>query len=68
MLLDYLAGAQDSDVTIPISLEKRPLIFSLTWVYSLVNYILNTVTTLNILFHVYKPAIEITLNNDYPFK
>ncbi|KAF7278761.1 hypothetical protein GWI33_007994 [Rhynchophorus ferrugineus] len=68
MLHGYLLGDQNFNVTIPVSIEKRPLIFSLSWIYSLVNYILNTVATLNILFQIYKPAIEMTLNKDYPFK
>ncbi|XP_060522407.1 activating signal cointegrator 1 complex subunit 2 [Cylas formicarius] len=63
----HLCDAEESAVVVPISIDKRPAIFSLAWVYSLVSYLLNTVATMDILFQCHKPAVQVALALDFPY-
>ncbi|XP_030764124.1 activating signal cointegrator 1 complex subunit 2 [Sitophilus oryzae] len=67
MINGYLNGFEENHIMIPISIEKRPAVFSLSWVYSLVTYLLSTVATINVLFHFHKPAVEFALDKKYPY-
>lgn len=68
MIGGYVCGFDESAVVVPISIEKRPPIFSLSWVYSVVTYLLCTLVTSNALFHCYKPAVEMALNKNFPYR
>lgn len=40
------------------SLDERPKLFSLPWVNSVINYLINTLLTLLALFNLHKPSVE----------
>ncbi|CAH0564260.1 unnamed protein product [Brassicogethes aeneus] len=68
MIGGNICGFDKDAVVVPLSIEKRPAIFSLSWVYSVVNYLLYTISTVNVLFEFYKPSIEMALNLDLPYR
>lgn len=69
MIHGYVCGFDEKNtIIVPISIEKRPPIFSLNWIYSVVEYLLNTISTLNILLQFYKPSIEYALETNLPYR
>ncbi|CAH1966346.1 unnamed protein product [Acanthoscelides obtectus] len=64
----HLCGFQKDALIVPISLKPRPAVFNLEWVYSVVNYLLNTMYFLNVMLEFYKPSIEMCLEKDLPFR
>ncbi|VEN63810.1 unnamed protein product [Callosobruchus maculatus] len=64
----YLCGFKRDAVIVPINLKPRPPVFNLEWVYSVVNYLLNTMHFLNVMLEFYKPSIEMCLEKDVPFR
>lgn len=68
MVKGHLCGFDPDTIQLPIAVEPRPPIFHLPWVYSITNYLLNTVSLLNTLLQFHKPAIEICLNKDLPYR
>lgn len=68
MIGGHVCGFDSDAVIVPISIDKRPAVFSLKWIYSVVNYLLNTIYTLNILLQFYKPSIEYALENNLPYR
>ncbi|XP_050308119.1 activating signal cointegrator 1 complex subunit 2 [Anthonomus grandis grandis] len=67
ILCDQICGTKGSD-SVPISILNRPPIFSLNWVYSVGDYLVSTLLTLNALFHFYKPALELALVKELPYR
>ncbi|KAK9887916.1 hypothetical protein WA026_000219 [Henosepilachna vigintioctopunctata] len=69
MIKGKLTGKFDPGITVvPISLEDRPKVFSLAWINSVVNYLLNTICSLNALFLLRKEAITEALTLKVPEK
>ncbi|KAJ8916873.1 hypothetical protein NQ315_005880 [Exocentrus adspersus] len=68
MIGGHVCGFDDNAVRVPISIKERPKVFNLAWIYSVVNYLLNTLALLNTLLQFYKPAIEICLNKGLPYR
>ncbi|ERL91004.1 hypothetical protein D910_08346 [Dendroctonus ponderosae] len=68
MIGGQVCGFDESVEAVPISIEKRPAIFSLSWVYSVVNYLLCSVITSQVLFTFFKPSIEIATQKNFPFR
>ncbi|CAG9812776.1 unnamed protein product [Phaedon cochleariae] len=68
MIGGHVCGFAKDAVIVPIAIPPRPLVFNLSWVYSVVNYLLNTVSLLNTLLQFYKPSIEMCLNKELPFR
>lgn len=68
MIGGHVCGFHKEAVIVPISIEPRPAVFNLSWFYSVVNYLLNTVSLLNSLLQFHKPAVEMCLNNDLAFR
>ncbi|XP_066261106.1 activating signal cointegrator 1 complex subunit 2-like [Euwallacea similis] len=68
MIGGHVCGFDASATIIPISIEKRPPSFSLSWIYSVVSYLLHTLQTSSALFHVYKPGIEMALNKNFAYR
>ncbi|KAJ8959098.1 hypothetical protein NQ318_022355 [Aromia moschata] len=68
MIGGHVCGFDRDAEIVPISIEKRPPVFSLVWTYSIVDYLLNTLALLNTLLQFYKPAIEISLSKGLPYR
>ncbi|XP_074032009.1 activating signal cointegrator 1 complex subunit 2 [Leptinotarsa decemlineata] len=68
MIGGHVCGFAKDAVIVPISIKPRPALFDLSWIYSVVNYLLNTLALLNTLFEFYKPSIEMSLNKELPFR
>ncbi|KAL3274673.1 hypothetical protein HHI36_016053 [Cryptolaemus montrouzieri] len=69
MIKGKLTGKLDPGVIIvPISLEDKPKLFSLSWVDSVMNYLLNTVYTICALFRLRKSNINMALSLNIPEK
>lgn len=63
--------SDDSSSAIAIALQSlpaRPAVFQLEWLYDTVSYLLNAMATLNALFQHYKPAVEIALQMNFPYR
>ncbi|KAG5888952.1 hypothetical protein JTB14_012211 [Gonioctena quinquepunctata] len=68
MIGGHVCGFANEAVIVPIAIKPRPALFNLSWIYSVVNYLLNTVSLLNTLLQFYKPSIEMCLNKELPFR
>lgn len=68
MIGGHICGFDEGAVVVPISIKPRPAVFSLTWVYSVVNYLLNTVSLLNSLLQFHKPGVEMCFSNELPYR
>lgn len=68
MIGGHICGFDETAVIVPIAVEKRPSVFNLKWVYSVVSYLLTTLIASNALFHLCKPAVEIAFNKNFPFR
>lgn len=68
MLGGHICGFHEDAVVVPLSIEPKPAVFSLSWVYSVVNYLLNTVSLLNSLLQFHKPAVEMCFNHELPYR
>lgn len=68
MIGGHVCGFDEDAVVVPVSIKERPKVFSLSWVYSVVNYLLNTLALLNTLLQFYKPAVEICLDKKLPYR
>uniref|UniRef100_A0A6P7F821 Activating signal cointegrator 1 complex subunit 2 n=1 Tax=Diabrotica virgifera virgifera TaxID=50390 RepID=A0A6P7F821_DIAVI len=68
MIGGHVCGFSEGAVVVPIAIGPRPPVFDLTWIYSVVNYLLNTMALLHTLLEFYKPAIEMCIEKDLPFR
>lgn len=68
MIGGHVCGFSENAVVVPISIKPRPPVFDLSWIYSVVNYLLNTISLLNSLLQFHKPAIDMCFNNDLPYR
>ncbi|XP_066137597.1 activating signal cointegrator 1 complex subunit 2 isoform X2 [Euwallacea fornicatus] len=68
MIGGHVCGFDASATIVPITIEKRPPVFSLSWIYSVVSYLLYTLQTSSALFQVYKPGIEMALNKNFAYR
>ncbi|XP_056634151.1 activating signal cointegrator 1 complex subunit 2 [Diorhabda sublineata] len=68
MIGGHVCGFRENAVVVPIAVSPRPSIFNLTWVYSVVSYLLNTMSLLHTLLEYYKPAMELCIKKDLPFR
>ncbi|CAG9773525.1 unnamed protein product [Ceutorhynchus assimilis] len=65
---NQVCGFGGSGSIVPNYIHNRPAIFSLSWVYSVVDDIIKTLVSLNALFQFYRPSIEMALNKNLPFR
>lgn len=68
MIGGHVCGFRENAVVVPIAITPRPPVFNLSWVYSVVNYLLNTMSLLRTLLEFYKPAMELCIQKDLPFR
>lgn len=68
MIGGYVCGFDEDAVIVPISIERRPPVFNMEWIYSVVNYLLNSISLLNVVLQFYKPSVEIALEKQLPFR
>lgn len=68
MIEGHVCGFHEDAVVVPLSIEPKPAIFSLSWIYSVVNYLANTVLLLNSLLQFHKPAVEMGFHHNLPYR
>lgn len=68
MIGGHVCGFEPDAVIVPIAIDDRPKVFNLSWVYSVVNYLLNTVTSLHVLLKYHTPSIESALAIKIPYR
>ncbi|XP_044253366.1 activating signal cointegrator 1 complex subunit 2 [Tribolium madens] len=68
MIGGHVCGFEPDAVIIPIAVEEKPPVFNLAWVFSVVDYLLNTISSLRMLLKFYKPAINVALSKGIPYR
>ncbi|RZC35908.1 activating signal cointegrator 1 complex subunit 2, partial [Asbolus verrucosus] len=68
MIGGHVCGFEPGAVIVPIAIEEKPPVFNLNWVYSVVSYLLNTISTLHMLLKFYKPATAVALAKGVPYR
>lgn len=68
MIGGLVCGFDESAVVVPIAVDKRPAVFSLVWVHSVVSYLLQTLLNSSMLFQVYEGAVEMALTKQFPYR
>jgi activating signal cointegrator complex subunit 2 len=68
MIGGHVCGFEAGAVIVPIAIEEKPPIFSLDWIYSTVDYLLNIMSALHMLLRFHKPAIAVALDKGIPYR
>ncbi|EFA08000.1 activating signal cointegrator 1 complex subunit 2 [Tribolium castaneum] len=68
MIGGHVCGFEPDAVIIPIAVEEKPPVFNLAWVFSVVDYLLNTISSLHMLLKFHKPAINVALSKGIPYR
>lgn len=68
MIGGHVCGFESDAVIVPIAVEPKPLVFNIHWVSSVVNYLLNTISSVNMLLRFYKPATKKALDKGLPYR
>lgn len=68
MIGGHVCGFEPGAVIVPIAVEEKPPVFNLNWVFSIVDYLLNTISSLHVLLKFHKFAISNALNKVMPYR
>lgn len=68
MIGGHVCGFEPDAVIVPIAIDEKPAVFNEIWVYSVVDYLFNTICTLHMLLKFHKPSISVAVSKGIPYR